>query len=143
MFGSTRWTTSVSRRSCTPPPSISATPTRDERCSKPAPIEASAATRDAPRAIRPAVTKQPSSTPGGCGGPHGSLRARADGGQVGAVALAPPSRTGQAGLKERIIPSGAKVTAHGHHHRVAKKFQIKTERVTWNCKVFNVYPDRS
>ena len=59
------------------------------------------------------------------------------------VVLAPPARTERAGLKEGIIPVGAKVTVHGHRHRDAKRFEIKTERVTWNGNVFNVYPDRS
>jgi hypothetical protein len=37
---------------------------------------------------------------------------------------------------------GATVTAHGHRHKDAKKFEIKTERLTWGSRVFNVYPDR-
>jgi phage-related protein len=35
------------------------------------------------------------------------------------------------------------VKVHGHKHRDAKKLEIKTERVTWNGRVFNVYPDRT
>jgi hypothetical protein len=46
-------------------------------------------------------------------------------------------------LKEGVIPVGAKVTAFGHRHRDPKKFEIKTERVDWNGRLFNVYPDRS
>ena len=46
-------------------------------------------------------------------------------------------------LKENIIPVGATVTIHGHRNKDPKRFEIKTERVTWNGKVFNVYPDRS
>jgi hypothetical protein len=56
--------------------------------------------------------------------------------------LAPPPRTKEAGLTEGLIPVGATVTIHGHRNRDPKKFEIKTERVTWNGKVFNVYPDR-
>lgn len=74
-------------------------------------------------------------------GPHASLKIRAQG-QVWDVVLAPPFRTEQAGLKEGVIPLGATVTAHGHRHRDAKKFEIKTERLTWDSRVFNVYPDR-
>jgi len=82
-------------------------------------------------------------TPVSLAGPHANMKIRADDGHVWDVVLAPPNRTGEAGLKEGIIPIGAKVTAHGHRHRDAKRYEIKTERVTWNGKVFNVYPDRS
>ncbi|MGE0593572.1 MAG: DUF6152 family protein [Vicinamibacterales bacterium] len=74
-------------------------------------------------------------------GPHGALKIRADG-QIWDVVLAPPNRTERAGLTEDIIPMGATVTAHGHRHRDPKRFEIKTERLTWNNRVFNVYPDR-
>ena len=64
-------------------------------------------------------------------------------GKVWDLTLAPPSRTQSAGLKEGIIPVGATVTAHGHRNRDMKKFEMKTERVTWNGHTFNVYPDRT
>jgi hypothetical protein len=70
------------------------------------------------------------------------MRVRANG-QVWDVVLAPGTRTERAGLKEGIIPLGAQVTVSGHRHRDPKKFEIKTERVTWNGRLFNVYPDRS
>lgn len=81
-------------------------------------------------------------TPVSLAGPHATMRIRANG-QVWDVVLAPSSRTSRAGLKEGIIPLGAQVTVSGHRHRDPKKFEIKTERVTWNGKTFNVYPDRS
>jgi hypothetical protein len=74
-------------------------------------------------------------------GAHATMKIRS-GSQVWDVVLAPPARTISAGLKEGVIPVGAQVTAHGHRHRDPKKFEIKTERVTWNGRVFNVYPDR-
>ena len=74
-------------------------------------------------------------------GPHATMKIRVDN-QVWDVTLAPPARTEQAGLKEGVLPIGAKVTLHGHRNRDAKKFEIKTERVTWNGRTFNVYPDR-
>lgn len=80
-------------------------------------------------------------TPVSLAGPHATMRMRVDG-QVWDVVLAPSARTERAGLKEGIIPVGAQVTASGHRHRDAKKLEIKTERVTWNGRVFNVYPDR-
>jgi hypothetical protein len=74
-------------------------------------------------------------------GPHATMKIKVEN-QVWDVVLAPPARAEQAGLKEGIIPVGAKVTIHGNRHRDPKKFEIKTSRVTWNDKVFNVYPDR-
>lgn len=75
-------------------------------------------------------------------GPHAALKVRVDN-QVWDVVLAPPARTERAGLKVDTIPVGAQVTVHGHRHRDPKKFEIKTERVSWNGRLFNVYPDRS
>ena len=81
-------------------------------------------------------------TPVSLAGPHAALKIRSNG-QVWDVVLAPPPRTSQAGLKEGLIPVGATVTAHGHRHRDPKKFEIKTERLTWGTRTFNVYPDRT
>ena len=75
-------------------------------------------------------------------GPHATMKVRADG-KVWDITLAPPARTERAGLKEGIIPVGATVTIHGHRNRDAKRLEIKTERVTWNGRTFNVYPDRT
>ena len=81
-------------------------------------------------------------TPVSLAGPHATLKIRSNG-QVWNIVLAPPPRTSQAGLKEGLIPVGATVTAHGHRHRDPKTFELKTERLTWNGKTFNVYPDRT
>ena len=75
-------------------------------------------------------------------GPHATMKVRADG-QVWDITLAPPARTQRAGLKEGTIPVGATVTIHGHRNRDLKRFEIKTERVTWNGQAFKVYPDRT
>ena len=64
-------------------------------------------------------------------------------GQVWDITLAPSARTSGAGLKEGTLPVGATVTVHGHRNRDPKKYEIKTERVTHNGKVYNVYPDRT
>ena len=76
-------------------------------------------------------------------GPHATMQIRTSDGQVWDLTLAPPARTERAGLKEGIIPIGATVAIHGHRNRDPKRFEIKTERVTWNGKTFNVYPDRT
>ena len=75
-------------------------------------------------------------------GPHATMKVKADG-KVWDITLAPPARTERAGLKEGIIPVGATVTIHGHRNRDAKRLEIKTERVIWNGRTFNVYPDRT
>lgn len=75
-------------------------------------------------------------------GPHATMKIEA-GGHVWDITLAPPARTQSAGLKEGVIPVGATVTVHGHRNRDPKRFEIKTERVTWNGRTFNVYPDRT
>jgi hypothetical protein len=80
-------------------------------------------------------------TPVSLAGPHATMKVRVDG-NLWDVVLAPPARTSQAGLKEGIIPVGAKVVSQGHRHRDSKKLEIKTERVSWNGREFNVYPDR-
>ena len=75
-------------------------------------------------------------------GAHATMRIKV-GQQVWDVTLAPPLPTTRAGLKSGIIPLGATVQIHGHRHVDPKRFEVKTERVTWNGKTFNVYPDRS
>jgi Family of unknown function (DUF6152) len=76
------------------------------------------------------------------GGPHGTMRVRAADGQVWDITLAPGPRTDRAGLRPGMIPRGAQVTISGHRNRDPKRFEIKTERVAWNGKTFDVYPDR-
>ena len=81
-------------------------------------------------------------TPVSLAGPHATMRIRADG-QVWNIVLSAGNRVAAAGLKEGMIPVGAQVTAEGHRHRDAKVYEVKTERVKWNGRTFNVYPDRS
>jgi hypothetical protein len=75
-------------------------------------------------------------------GPHATMQIKTSDGKLWDLTLAPGPRTESAGLKEGIIPVGATVTAHGHRNKDAQRFEMKTERVTWNGKTFNVYPDR-
>jgi hypothetical protein len=76
-------------------------------------------------------------------GPHATMQIKDKDGQVWDITLAPPPRTDRAGLKENSIPLGATVMVHGHRNSTKTKFEIKTERVTWEGKTFNVYPDRT
>ena len=80
-------------------------------------------------------------TPVSLAGPHATMKIRVDG-QVWDITLAPSNRTANAGLKEGVIPVGATVTVSGHKNKTPNRFEMKTERVTWNGKVFAVYPNR-
>jgi hypothetical protein len=80
-------------------------------------------------------------TPLSLAGPHATMKIRSEG-KVWDLTLAPPARTSASGLKEGIIPVGATVKAHGHRNKDMNRLEVKTERLTWNSKVYNVYPDR-
>lgn len=75
-------------------------------------------------------------------GPHGSMKIVDDKGQVWDITLAPPARTERAGLKPGVIPMGATVTISGHRNSDMNRFEVKTERVTYDGKNYDVYPDR-
>ncbi|HEX6998251.1 MAG TPA: DUF6152 family protein [Gammaproteobacteria bacterium] len=75
-------------------------------------------------------------------GPHATMQIIDENGQVWDVTLAPPARTERAGLKPGVIPMGAEVTISGHRNRDPERFEVKTERVTYNGKNYDVYPDR-
>lgn len=76
-------------------------------------------------------------------GPHATMQITDDKGQVWNVTLAPPARTENAGLKPGIIPVGGKVKIVGNRNSDLKKFEIKTVRVTYEGKNYDVYPDRT
>jgi len=75
-------------------------------------------------------------------GAHGSMKIVDDKGQVWDITLAPASRTERAGLKPGVIPLGAPVSISGHRSSDPKRFEVKTERVTYDGKNYDVYPDR-
>jgi len=75
-------------------------------------------------------------------GPHATMQIRVDT-QVWDITLAPGNRTARAGLGENVIPLGSTVTVEGHRNRNPKRFEIKGERVIWNGRTFNVYPERT
>ena len=73
--------------------------------------------------------------------PHATMKMQV-GAQIWDLTLAPPAQTVKSGLRDANIPVGATITAHGHRSVNPKNFEIKTERLTYNGKIFNVYPDR-
>ena len=81
-------------------------------------------------------------TPVSLAGPHATMKVHDKSGQVWDLTLAPPARTERAGLKEGVIPAGATVTVRGKRSQDPKRFEVKTERVTYAGKNYDVYPDR-
>jgi hypothetical protein len=45
-------------------------------------------------------------------------------------------------LKPGVIPIGATVTIRGNRNSDPKRFEMKTVRVTYGGKNYDVYPDR-
>jgi hypothetical protein len=82
-------------------------------------------------------------TPVSLAGPHATMTIKGTDGHQWLLTLAPPPRTSAAGLKDGMIAAGTKVTAHGHRHRDAGRYEVKTERLTVDGKTYNVYPDRT
>jgi hypothetical protein len=76
------------------------------------------------------------------GSPHDRMTVEADG-QRWNLLLSPPSRSKQAGFNEELIEVGDTITAHGHRHKSADTFEMKTERLEVDGKLYNLYPDRS
>jgi hypothetical protein len=75
-------------------------------------------------------------------GPHATMQIKDEKGQVWDLTLAPPPRTQASGLKEGVIPLGSEVTILGKRNLDESKHEVKTERVTYNGKNYDVYPDR-
>jgi len=75
-------------------------------------------------------------------GPHGTMKVKGADGHVWDITLAPPSRTSAAGLKQDTIPVGATVKVTGNKNRDANRYEMKTVRVEYNGKRYDVYPER-
>jgi hypothetical protein len=75
-------------------------------------------------------------------GAHGTMQIVDEKGQTWDLTLAPAARTERAGLKPGVIPMGAEVTISGHRNSNKERFEVKTERVTYEGKNYDVYPDR-
>ncbi|HET6732662.1 DUF6152 family protein [Mycobacterium sp.] len=81
-------------------------------------------------------------TPVSLAGPHGTAQIQVDD-ERWELVFAPSTRTAAAGLTEDAIPVGDTVTASGHRHLDEATLEVKTERLTWNDTVFDVYPERN
>jgi len=75
-------------------------------------------------------------------GPHATMQIEDANGQVWDITLAPPRRTSGAGLTEDMIPVGAQVSIVGNRNADMNRHEVKTMRVTYAGKNYDVYPDR-
>ena len=75
-------------------------------------------------------------------GPHATMKVKTADGHTWDLTLAPPYRTSEAGLKPNTIPVGATVTVHGNKNRDAARYEMKTIRVDYAGKRYDVYPER-
>ena len=73
-------------------------------------------------------------------GPHGTMKIKDAQGNIWDITMAPPNRTQQAGVTEKLMPVGSTVTVHGHRNKNPKTYEMKVTRFTYNGKVFDVYP---
>jgi hypothetical protein len=76
------------------------------------------------------------------GNPHDRLTVEVDG-ERWTLLLSPPNRSRQAGLSDELVNVGDTVTAHGHRRESGDLFEMKTERLEVDGKLYNLYPDRS
>lgn len=75
-------------------------------------------------------------------GPHATLQIEDENGQVWDITMAPPSRTSRAGLTEETIPVGAEISITGNRNSNMQRFEVKTVRVTYDGRNYDVYPNR-
>jgi hypothetical protein len=81
-------------------------------------------------------------TPLSLAGQHATMRIKVEG-KVWDLTLASPSATQSAGLTEKTLPMGATVKVQGHRSKDPNRLEVKTERITFNNKVYAVYPNRT
>lgn len=74
--------------------------------------------------------------------PHATMRIADSDGRIWDLTLAPPARTSRAGLEEGLLQVGDEVTISGRRSRDPERLEVKTERVTWNGRDFDVYAGR-
>ena len=72
-------------------------------------------------------------------GPHANMQIQEANGQIWDITLAPAPRSSRAGLTEKTLPVGAEVSVRGSRNDNAAIFEIKTRRVTWQGKNYDVY----
>ena len=79
-------------------------------------------------------------TPVSLSGPHATMKLKDAEGHIWDVTLAPPNRTQDSGVTEKLIPVGSSVTVHGHRNKNQNTYEIKVTKLTYNGKLYDVYP---
>lgn len=75
-------------------------------------------------------------------GPHAHMQIEDGSGQVWDITMGPPSRTRRSGLAEETIPVGAEVSIRGNRNSNPESYEVKTVRVIYSGKNYDVYPNR-
>ena len=75
------------------------------------------------------------------GNPHGEMVLAARNGDW-TVEIGQPWRNEQAGLTEKMLAPGTRLTIHGHRSARANQRLMKAERFVIAGKNYNLYPDR-
>ena len=75
-------------------------------------------------------------------GPHAHMQIADGSGQVWDITMGPPSRTQRSGLTAETIPIGAEVSIRGNRNSNPQSYEVKTVRVTYSGKNYDVYPNR-
>ena len=75
-------------------------------------------------------------------GPHATLQLEDESGRVWHITMSPPRRASRSGLTEETIPVGAEVSIVGNRNSNPQSFEVKTVRVIYDGKNYDVYPNR-
>jgi hypothetical protein len=73
-------------------------------------------------------------------GPHATMKLKDAQGNLWDATLAPPPRTEASGIKATTIPVGSTVTVHGHRNKNQNTYEIKVTKLTFNNRLYDVYP---
>jgi hypothetical protein len=76
-------------------------------------------------------------------GAHATIKLRSADGKVWDVVLSPPYLAYSAGIRERTIPVGASLKAHGRRHIDASRSEMKAEQLTMGVRTLNLYSGRN
>jgi len=75
-------------------------------------------------------------------GPHATLQLEDESGRIWHITMSPPRRASRSGLTEETIPVGAEISILGNRNSNPQSFEVKTVRVIYDGKNYDVYPNR-
>jgi len=75
------------------------------------------------------------------GNPHGLVTLDVNG-EEWTIEVGQPWRNDRAGLTNEMFAKGADMTARGHRSKDAKDRRVKAERLVFDGKIYDLYPDR-